>query len=701
MRQDITLYAGGKSHEITLNLVTEFQVYNFMCALGMFMASTADWAKILPLLSGLKNERGRIEYVGQSPNGAKIFVDFGHNGDGLKKLLTQFRPYVKHNLICIAGSSGDRPEIRRIEMGRVLNEYADTVVIVDDNPRTEDPAAIRATLMKYCPKAREIPDRYAAIDEAIDTSREWDSIIICGTMYEKDKEFIRAKLAPRTAGLKHLLRAAGFSADEASDEEISNISSNSHTVKPGGIFVGIHGFTCNGADFSAEAIANGARCVVAEEGYKFDREAQKAIRENNVLALHAKNTRKTLADLVYSFYDGRQPENMVAVTGTSGKSSVVDFARQLWALMEEKAVSAGTIGIIAENVYSGKRTIKYGDSDYTTPVSDEIYKFLNYFAGRGVKYGAVELSSHGLDQLRLENIRIKAGGFTNLGTDHMDFYGGYEGYLNSKAKLFRETIEDGGTAVLNADIPEFEFLENICRARGLRVLSYGRNGREFRIISHDVFPDGQAAELSIFGKTYRPRLKILGAFQLYNMLCALGLVAATAPGWERTLGKLDMLRNAVGRMEYMGRTKKGALIYIDFSYKGDALANTLATLRSMTDKKIVLVFSTCGDVYETRRRKELGEAAEANSDIAILTDDSPRFEDAAKIRAEVMAHCPKAVEEKNGRKAAIRRAFEAAGKGDAILIAGKGHEDYITIRDENIPYSDQHAVAELLEEERA
>ncbi|MDR2098568.1 MAG: UDP-N-acetylmuramyl-tripeptide synthetase, partial [Rickettsiales bacterium] len=619
-RQNVALEVGGKRYSITLNLVTEFQVYNFMCALGMFMASTKEWERVLPHAAELKNERGRIEYVGKSPNGAPIFVDFGHNGDGLRKLLTQFRPYVKHNLVCIAGSSGDRPEIRRVEMGRVLNEFADTVVIADDNPRTEDPAAIRATLLKYCPKARVIPDRYAAINEVIDTSREWDSIIICGTMYERDKEFIRAKLAPHTVGLASLLQNAGFAERPAEgDPLISSISSNSHTVKPGGIFVGIRGFTRNGADFAAEAVANGAKCVVVEEGYEFDGKTSAEMKAKGVLAIRAKNTRKALADLVYNFYDRRQPDTMVAVTGTSGKSSVVDFARQLWAEIGLPAISAGTIGVIAENVYSGKRIIKYGDSDYTTPVSDEIYKFLNYFKSKGVEYGAVELSSHGLDQLRLENVKIKAGGFTNLGTDHMDFYGGYDGYLESKAKLFRETIVDGGTAVLNADIPEFEYFEKICRERGLNVLSYGTAGRDLRIISQKVSLDGQDAELMIFGKRRRVRLQILGAFQLMNLLCAIGLVAAVTPEWERALPKLGNLKNAIGRLEYMGRTKRGASVYIDFSYKGDALTHTLKTLRTMTGNRIVLVFSTCGDVYETRRRKELGEAAELYSDIAILT----------------------------------------------------------------------------------
>ena len=177
------------------------------------------------------------------------------------------------------------------------------------------------------------------------------------------------------------------------------------------------------------------------------------------------------------------------------------------------------------------------------------------------------------------------------------------------------------------------------------------------------------------------------------------MVSATTPSWQNVLPLLDRVKNAVGRLEYMGDTKKGASIYVDFAYKGDALVNTLKTLRSMTDKKIICVFSTCGDVYETRRRQELGEAAQLLADIAIITDDSPRFEDAQKIRNEILAYCPKGIEIKTGRRDAIKKAMELASQGDVILIAGKGHEDYVTFGDKNIPYTDQQTVLDLLKEE--
>ena len=698
--QSVKLSIFNKEYNITLNLVTKFQVLNFMCSLGLFMTSVDNWEQIIPFVSEIKNEKGRIEYVATTPNGAKIFVDFGHNGDGLKKLLTEFRPYVKHNLICIAGCSGDRPDIRRIEMGQVLNEYADTVIIVDDNPRTEDPEKIRKTILKYCPKAREIPNRYDAINEIIDTSREWDSIIICGTLYEKDKEFIKHKLTPHSMPLDELLSKSGFDT-KANSTPINLVSCDSNTIIEGSIFVGIKGFTQNGSDFSYDAITKGAKAIVIDSQYDFDDKTKQIIKDKNIVVVRSDNTRKALADLVYNFYEQKQPDTICAVTGTTGKSSVVDFTRQIWSLLSLPAISVGTIGIIAENVYSKTQIVKYTDADYTTPVNGEVYKFLKYFKEHGVEHGAIELSSHGLDQLRMENIKIKSAGFTNLGTDHLDFYGSYENYLKSKSKLFKSNLSPDGVAVLNADVPEFDYLKNICDERGIKVYSYGWNGKELKIIKQDIGLEGQNATIELFGKKYDLQLKILGSFQLNNLLCALGMVAATTPSWEKVIPLLSKIHNALGRLEYIGKSKSGASIYVDFAYKGEALENTLKTLRSMINPKgrIINVFSTCGDNYETRiRRIELGTIANKYSDIPILTDDSPRTEDPQKIRDEVLKYCPNAIEIKTGRKDAIKKAMELSSSDDVILIAGKGHEDYVTIGKENIPYTDQSAALDLIQE---
>ncbi len=702
LKQYVSLDIFGTTYELNFSLITKFQIFNLMCAIGLFSTSVSNWEEVIPHLHKIQNEKGRIEYIATTPNGANMFVDFGHNGDGLKKLLTEFRPYVKHNLICIAGCSGNRPEIRRIEMGQILNEYADKVIIVDDNPRGEDPSKIRQTLLSHCPKAVEIPNRYDAINELIDTSRKWDSIIICGTLFEKDKEFILNKLASTPKALNSLLSASGFNAENAPETLINLVSSDSNTIIPNSVFVGIKGFAKNGADFSASAIKNGAVALVVDTDYTFDNLTQQLIDEQNVLVLRSDNQRKSLADLAYNFYDKQQPNNITAVTGTSGKSSVVDFVRQIWGLLKLPAISLGTIGIIAENVYSKKQIVKYSDADYTTPVNGEVYKFLNYFSSLGVQNAAIELSSHGLDQYRMENIKISVAGFTNLGTDHLDFYGTEELYLKSKSKLFSESLAQDGTAVLNADVKEFDYLKSICEKRGIKIFSYGRNGDDLKIISQNLSLEGQTATVELFGTTYELNLKILGSFQLNNLMCALGMVAASTTDWQRVIPLLGNLTNALGRLEYMGKTKKGTSVYVDFSYKGEALENTLKTIRNMIDEKsrIINVFSTCGDIYEAKvRRIELGRASETYADISILTDDSPRFEDPQKIRSEVMKNCPSAIEIKTNRRDAIKKAMELGQAGDVILIAGKGHEDYVIFGDVYTPYSDQETVLELLNNE--
>jgi len=692
LAQEVELEIFGESHHFKLSLMTEFQIYNLACALGMLSSSTAEWKKVLPRLSEIKNESGRIELVGVAPSGALIFVDFGHNGEGLRRVLTDIRPYVKHNLIAIVGSPGDRPLVRRVEIGRALQELADTAIIVDDNPRSEDPAAIRATLAENCPKARIIPDRYKAIEEAMDASRAWDTIVICGTLYDKDREFIRGKLAGKKVPLESL-------APGGDSRMITGVASNSHAVIPGSLFVGIKGYVKHGADFALDAINRGAAAIALDKDYKIPAELSKAAKEKNVLVMRVDNPRKFFAGAAYGFFGKRQPESVVAVTGTSGKSSVVDFVRQMWGLLGLPAISTGTIGIIAENVYSERRVIKYSGEDHTTPTGSEPYRWFSYFKDKGVERAAVEMSSHGLDQLRMENIRIKAGGFTNLGTDHQDFYGSKEAYLASKMRLFTECVCDGGTAVLNADIPEFGEIRKACLGRGLKVMDYGAAAKDLRIISQKSSLGGVEATVELFGKRHELSLSVLGDFQLSNMLCALGLFISVEKDWERVIPFLGQLRNALGRFEFAGRAKSGAPVYIDFSYKGDALERTLAVLRPMVKGKIVLVFSTCGDVYESeRRRVELGRAAAVGADVAIITDDSPRTESAADIRAELASHCPGAVNCALGRRAAIAEGMKLAGKDDVVLVAGKGHEDFVTFGEDDIPYSDHETIRALIEE---
>ncbi len=539
------------------------------------------------------------------------------------------------------------------------------------------------------------------IDEVVDTSREWETVIFCGDDTEKIKDLILKKMKPYEKSLKELLNETGLFAENIKDDRIINfISSDSNMIIPNTVFVGIKGFVQNGAKYCYDAIKKGATALVIDSEYIFDETTKNIIDKKNIVVVKSNNTRLDFSKLVHNFYNSIQPETVVSVTGTSGKSSVADFTRQIWGLLKYKAVSIGTTGIAVENVYSEKRLLHF-PSSHTTPTNGEVYKCLRYFADKGVTKAMVEVSSHGLDQYRIEGVKIKTAGFTNLGTDHLSYYGSYDLYLKSKAKLFNEYLDEKGVAVLNADVPEYEYLKNICDDRGIKIIDYGKFAKDLKIISQKLHLSGQNVTVEIFGKKYELDLQVSMSYQLYNLLCAVGIVFANEKreNFEKIISVLSQVKNVTGRMEYMGKTKKGSFVYVDFAYKGDALTKTLSDLREIIGKgkKIINVFGTCGNCYEWKtRRYELGTASYKYADISILTDDSPRNEDPKKIRNEVKIHCPNAIEIDTGRKDAIVKAMELGGDGDVILVAGKGHEDYYTIGDKNIPYTDQETIKELL-----
>ena len=632
-----------------------------------------------------------LNYISTTDNNAKIYTYSFLDKFKLETALKGVRPFVKYNLVFIMDIDGIE-EDGVVEISNVAVNNANTIFFSGSNVLNLELSSSKVFLKS---------DLYNVIEEVVDTSREWDTIIVCSKNESKVKELILKKMKPYSNTLHKIFKDSGFNVVGIKDREINFVSSDSRIIKLNTVFVGISGFNQNGAKYSKLAIENGAVALVVDNSYLFNDEEDNLIKSKDIAVFRTDNTRLAFSNLVYNFYGQSQPDVVCSVTGTSGKSSVTDFLRQMWGLLKLPTVSVGTVGIIAENVYSEKKVLKSTDAHYTTPVNGEIYKFLRYFHDKGVNNAVVELSSHGLDQYRLENIKLKAAGFTNLGTDHLDFYGSHDAYLYSKAKLFRENLDKDGVAVLNADIPEYDYLKDVCDKRGIKVYSYGVKGKEFKILSQDVKLDKQIADIEVFGKRYHLELKILPSFQLNNMLCALGLVFATTPDCEKLIPLLSKLVNASGRLEYMGKSKSGAYIYVDFAYKGEALESTIKNIRSIigNSKKIINVFGTCGDTCEWRtRRYELGTISHKYADISIVTDDSPRTEDPGKIRRDIMQYCPEAIEIETGRKDAIKKAIELSSDGDVILIAGKGHEDYYTLGEENIPYTDQDAVKELFDE---
>jgi UDP-N-acetylmuramoyl-L-alanyl-D-glutamate--2,6-diaminopimelate ligase len=384
---------------------------------------------------------------------------------------------------------------------------------------------------------------------------------------------------------------------------------------------------------------------------------------------------------------GGQPDTMVAVTGTSGKTSVASFARQIWDQQGLAAASIGTTGITAP-----------GRSDYgsfTTPDPVALHQLLKELKDAGVSHAAMEASSHGLDQHRLDGVKLAAGGFTNLGRDHMDYHPTVEDYHRAKMRLFAELLPDGAPAVIFADDAWSEATIATARARGLNVLTVGRHG-EFLCLKraeHERFR--QRAEIDFDGTLFEIGLPLAGEFQISNALVAAGLAIATGTPAADALKALEHLQGASGRLEHVGTKANGAPIYVDYAHKPEALENVLLSVRPFTTGRVVLVFG-CGGDRDRVKRPIMGEIATRLADIVIVTDDNPRSEDPASIRAAILAAAPGAREIED-RRTAISEAVALLEAGDTLIVAGKGHEVGQTIGDVTHHFSDHEEVRRALE----
>jgi UDP-N-acetylmuramoyl-L-alanyl-D-glutamate--2,6-diaminopimelate ligase len=455
---------------------------------------------------------------------------------------------------------------------------------------------------------------------------------------------------------------------------VAGLAIDSRSVRPGDVFVALAGSKTDGARFVDQAVANGAVAVAGSD----------APSGLAVPFVRLADPRAALARAAARLYP-RQPATLVAVTGTSGKTSVAVFARQIWRQFGHAAASLGTIGVVAPT-HSTYGTL-------TTPDPIALHRTLDELAGEGVTHLALEASSHGLDQRRLDGVRVTAGAFTNLSRDHMDYHPSVEHYLATKLRLFSEIVAEGGAAVIAADHPHAIRAIEVARARGLRLLTVGRQGCDIRLVEAAI--DGFAQRLVLVhgGKTYRLRLPLVGEFQIENALVASGLVIATGGDAGGTLAALERLDGVPGRLEYVG-ARDGAPVFVDYAHKPDALAKALAALRPYTRRRLVVVFGAGGD-RDPGKRPLMGAIAAAHADAVIVTDDNPRHEDAGAIRAAILAAAP-AAREIGDRHEAIRIAVEGLQADDVLLIAGKGHETGQIVGDEVLPFDDRQAVRAAL-----
>jgi len=461
--------------------------------------------------------------------------------------------------------------------------------------------------------------------------------------------------------------------------EIAGIASDSRRVEPGFLFAALPGTKADGTAFVADAIRRGAAAVLARAG---------AISQKlDVPVIEVEDPRRALALIAAEFY-GAQPQTMVAVTGTSGKTSVASFTRQIWAHAGFAAASIGTTGVTAP----GRE--EYGS--LTTPDPIALHKLLSELAASGVTHASMEASSHGLDQHRLDGVKLAAAGFTNLGRDHMDYHPTVEEYHAAKMRLFRELLPAGAPAVIFADDAWSERTIAVARDAGLKVLTVGRSGSflELKRVEHERHR--QRAEIVAGGELFEIDLPLAGDFQVSNALVAAGLAIATGVPAGKALAALEHLKGASGRLELVGTTKEGAPVYVDYAHKPEALENVLTAVRPFTTGRIVVVFG-CGGDRDRGKRPIMGEIATRLADVRIVTDDNPRTEDPAAIRAEILAAAPGAIEIGDRRKA-IREAVAMLRAGDTLIVAGKGHEEGQTIGSQTLPFSDHEEVRAALRE---
>ncbi len=474
--------------------------------------------------------------------------------------------------------------------------------------------------------------------------------------------------------------------DTEKNIEITSVTSDSRQAKKGSLFAAFPGNKVKGSDFISDAIMHGASAILFEAGTKISDN----IDVENIALIETKNTRKDFAQIVSKFYR-LQPDHIVAVTGTSGKTSTVSFVQQLWMLAGiEKCASLGTLGLRAPGIR------RY--ASLTTPGTQALHADLADLASGGITHLAMEASSHGLDQYRLDGVKVSVAAYTNLSRDHLDYHKDMDEYFMAKARLFSDLLEEGGLSIINADDEYADKLKNICEKTGHKVFSYGYAGEDIKILTRTPKPHGQDISFEVQGKKFDIMLPLVGEFQVMNALCALGLVIADGSDVEKFVPLLEKLEGVSGRLQLVPGHREAA-VYVDYAHKPAALEAVLSTLRPHTEGKLYCVFG-CGGNRDPGKRAMMGKIANDLADIVVVTDDNPRYEDPDVIRAEILEACPSA-KEIGDRAEAIEWAVAQLQKGDVLVVAGKGHEQGQIVKDTVLIFDDVEEVKKSIKKVNA
>ncbi|WP_432447913.1 UDP-N-acetylmuramoyl-L-alanyl-D-glutamate--2,6-diaminopimelate ligase [Aliiroseovarius marinus] len=471
------------------------------------------------------------------------------------------------------------------------------------------------------------------------------------------------------------LAELGLSARGGQDAQITGLSVDSRQVKPGHLFAALPGAKLHGGEFIQYALRMGAGAVLTDpEGAKI---AATELEASDAALVVTEDPRMALS-YAAALWFGAQPAHMVAATGTNGKTSVASFTRQIWTLMGIRAANLGTTGV--EGAYTAPLT-------HTTPEPITLHGVLADMAGAGVTHAAMEASSHGLAQRRLDGVRLSAAAFTNFTQDHLDYHETFEEYFAAKAGLFARVLPEDGVAVINMDDPKGAEMAVIAEARGQKLIRVGQGDDcELRLTARRFDGTGQELMFTWLGQAHTARLNLIGGFQAENVLAAAGLAIGCGADPAQVFDTFKELETVRGRMQLAATRDNGASVFVDYAHTPDALKTALRAMRPHVLGRLVVVFGAGGD-RDTSKRKLMGQAAAQNADVLFVTDDNPRTEDPALIRAMVMEGCPEATNI-GDRAEAILRGVDALGPGDTLLIAGKGHETGQTVGTDVLPFDD-------------
>lgn len=471
------------------------------------------------------------------------------------------------------------------------------------------------------------------------------------------------------------LSALGLTVLAGPDTAVTGLSVDSRSVKPGHLFAALPGSLAHGADFIGYAVRMGAAAVLTDrQGADI---AADALANPGLSLVILEDPRLALAQACALWFNS-QPETMIAVTGTNGKTSVATFCRQIWEALGLSSVNFGTTGV---------QGFVAAPLNHTTPEPITLHRLLRDLADKGVTHAAMEASSHGLAQRRLDGVKLKAAGFTNFTQDHLDYHQGFEDYFNAKAGLFARVLPPSGTAVVNIDDPRAVDISIMAQRRGQTLLTIGTDhNAHLRILGQRFDATGQDVRFSFRAQTYLSRLSLIGGFQAANVLMAAGLVIACGAEPDAVFKTFAQLVTVRGRMELAATRKNGATVFVDYAHTPDALKTALRALRPHVLGRLVVVFGAGGDRDEGKRPL-MGAAAAAEADLVFVTDDNPRSETPASIRQAIMAGCPDA-NEVDDRATAILMGVDALGPGDTLLIAGKGHETGQIIGSDILDFND-------------